>query len=409
MPASNIDFSVVTHVIHFSVVPNNDGTLDTNANVIAPAYTADVVSRAHAANRQVLICVGGASSSTSFESAASSTYLSSFVTHLTNFMAAGQYDGIDVDWEPLDDSDKILFTNFVSHLRSAMDVFSPHKLLTVAVPTGTTPSLVASVQAKFDQINLMTYDLSGPWSGWVTWFNAPIYNEGLTFPSVPGEFVPSIDGAVTNFLASGIATNKLGVGIPFYGYVWTGGAGTSTGGATQPKQSWTTAPTVTTYTYNDLMSSNFSAGQYHYDANAQAAYFSVTNTSATADMFISFNDPRACAATASYTRNRGLGGFIIWELAQDHHANKPDPLLQAIKQALQTPGKLGLQPSNHYVSLTFTSAPLGSYQVQWTSNFAIWNSLLLTNASLSWTGGVIQATDSLSAHPERFYRVKTPP
>ena len=97
------------------------------------------------------------------------------------------------------------------------------------------------MQSKFDQINLMTYDLSGPWQGWVTWFNAPIYNEGLTFPSVPGELLPSIEGAVTNFLAGGIATNKLGIGIPFYGYIWQGGTGTSTGGATQSYQEWTTA------------------------------------------------------------------------------------------------------------------------------------------------------------------------
>lgn len=406
MPASNIDFSVITHVIHFSVVPNTDGTLDTNINVIAPSYTADVVSRAHAANRQALICVGGGG--TSFQGAVSSANLSAFITHLTNFMAVGGYDGIDVDWEPLPDSDKTSFTNFITHLRSALDAFSTHKLLSVAVPVGTTPSLIASVQAKFDQINLMTYDLSGPWSGWVTWFNAPIYNEGLTFASVPGEYVPSIDGAVTNFLAAGIATNKLGIGIPFYGDVWRGGAGTSTGGATQPNQDWTTAPTVTAYTYNDLMSSNFTAAQYHYDSNAQAAWFSVTNTQTANDMFISFNDPRSCAAIASYARNRGLGGCIIWELAQDHHANKPDPLLQGIKEALQTPGILDLQRIGQNITLDFISAPLGEYQVQWSSNFTMWSSLVDTNVSLTWTGGVIQATDSILSDPFRFYRVKTP-
>lgn len=407
MPASNIDFSVVTHVIHFSVAPNDDGTLDTNLNVITPSYTADVVAHAHAANCQALICVGGAG--TSFQGAASSTNFSAFIAHLTNFMALGGYDGIDVDWEPLPDSDQTLFTNFVTHLRTALDAFSTHKLLTVAVPTGTPPSLIASVQTKFDQINLMTYDLSGPWSGWVTWFNAPIYNEGLTFPSAPGEYVSSIDGAVTNFLAAGIATNKLGIGIPFYGDVWTGGAGTSTGGPTRPNQNWTTAPTVTAYTYNALMSSNFTAAEYHYDSNAQAAWFSITNAQATNDMFISFNDPRSCAATASYARNRGLGGFIIWQLAQDHHANKPDPLLQGIKQALQTPGILDLQQTATTISLLFTSAPLGSYQVQWTSNFTLWSTLVDTNVSLTWTGGVIQATDSILSDPFRFYRVKAPP
>lgn len=407
MPASNIDFSVVTQVIHFSVLPNPDGSLNTNGNTLTPAYTADVVSRAHAANRQALICVGGAG--TSFQSAVSNAYLSGFVTRLTNFMAAGGYDGIDVDWEPLNDSDKTLFTNFVTHLRTALDGFSVHKLLTVAVPTSTTPSLLASVQSKFDEINLMTYDLSGPWAGWVTWFNAPIYNEGLTFPSVPGESVPSIEGAVTNFLAAGITTNKLGIGIPFYGYIWQGGAGTSTGGATQPDQGWTTAPKVTAYAYNNLMSSNFAASQYHYDARAQASYFSVTNALAANDMFVSYEDQRACAAKASYVRNRGLGGLIIWELTQDHQPNKPDPLLQAIKQAWKTPGVLALQRGAQSVSVSFAGAVLGSYQVQWTSNLFVWNSLLATNMSLTWTGGVIQATDFSTNQPRRFYRVKSPP
>ena len=406
MPASNIDFSVITQVIHFSVLPNPDGSLDTTGNSLTPAYTSDVVSRAHAAKRQALICVGGAG--TSFQSAVSNAYLAGFVTRLTNFMAVGGYDGIDVDWEPLNDSDQILFTNFVTHLRTALDGFSVHKLLTVAVPTDATPSLLASVQSKFDEINLMTYDLSGPWDGWVTWFNSPIYNGGLTFLSVPGKSVPSIEGAVTNFLAGGVATNKLGIGIPFYGYIWQGGAGTATGGATQPDQGWTTPPSVTAYAYNDIVSSNFAASQYHYDAKAQAAYFSITNAQAAKDMFISYEDQRACAAKASYVRNRGLGGMIIWELTQDHQPNQPDPLLQAIKQALQTPGKLALQRSGPNISVNFTGAPLGSYQVQWTTNFSAWNSLLATNVSLTWTGGVIQATDPSSIQPRRFYRVKTP-
>ena len=32
MPASAIDFSVVTHVIHYSIIPLSDGTLDIGAN-----------------------------------------------------------------------------------------------------------------------------------------------------------------------------------------------------------------------------------------------------------------------------------------------------------------------------------------------------------------------------------------
>ena len=148
MPASNIDFSVVTHVSHFSVIPNADGTLNTTGNGITPAYTADVVARTHAAKRQVLICVGGAG--TSFISA-TSNHLATLVLNLTNFMAVNNYDGIDVDWEPLNAGDKTLFTNFVTHLRSALNGFSSHKLMTTALPTDVSPSTLAAVQSQFDR------------------------------------------------------------------------------------------------------------------------------------------------------------------------------------------------------------------------------------------------------------------
>jgi chitinase len=337
MPASNIDFSVVTQVIHFAVLPNADGSLDTNANVITPNGTLDLVTRAHAAKRQALICVGGGG--TTFLGAVSNTCLPVFISHLTNFMAIGGYDGIDVDWEPLNSSDAGLFTNFVVHLRTALDDFSPHKWLTIALPAGAPPGVLASVQSQFDQINLMTYDLSGPWSGWVTWFNAPIYNGGLKFDCMPCEYAPSIEGVVSTFLAAGLPTEKLGIGIPFYGEMWQGGGGARTGGVTQPRQSWTTAPTMRPVAYNDLMASNFPSSAYHYDTAAQAAYLSVTNAAAAKDLFISFDDARACAATAAYARNRDLGGVILWELSQDHQTNGPDPLIQSIKQAwLNSPG-----------------------------------------------------------------------
>jgi hypothetical protein len=84
-------------------------------------------------------------------------------------------------------------------------------------------------------------------------------------------------------------------------------------------------------------------------------------------------------------------------------------LLQAIKQTLATPGLVALQRVGQNVSLDFTSTPLGSYRVQWSSNLTSWSSLLVTNVSLTWAGGVIQATDSVSGQACRFYRVKTPP
>jgi chitinase len=410
MPASTIDFAALTHIIHFSLVPNPDGSLDSTVNVVSPSNSADIVTRAHAAGRKVLVCVGGANTQTGFEAATSAANQGTFITNLVNFMSARGYDGIDIDWEPLDQADAYAFTNFVSSLRTALDAVTPRPMLTAAIASPPTPAAaIASVMDKFDQINLMTYDLSGPYLGWVTWFNAPIYDRGYKFPST-GRLVPSTDGMVTSLTDAGIPPGKLGIGIAFFGWVWSGGTGTSTGGASLPRQNWTTAPTTTQSNYNAIITSFYQSNLYHWDDAAQAAYLSIDNAGSSNDKFISYEDARACQSKVIYARNRHLGGVMIWELAQDHHASQPDPLLQSIKQALATPGSTNIQLADSNIDLSFILIPLGSYQVQWTSNLhaTAWNTLTLTN--VTGTGGILHVTDPAATNQSnRLYRVQAPP
>ncbi len=408
---SNIDFSALTHAIHFSVVPNADGTL-TIANGLTPAYSSSLVSAAHAAGRKALICVGGANSQSGFQGATTPAHLAAFVDNLTNFMATYHYDGVDLDWEPLDTSDTTQFTNLVNSLRQALDRFAARPLLTVA--TASQPALFANLQGTFDQINLMTYDLAGPWPGWVTWFNSPIYDSGYRFPSTGG-LIPSSDGMVHDFIAAGVAPAKLAVGIAFYGVVWAGGTGTSTGGAALPRQSWTTAPTTTAIAYFDLMSTYFQSNLYHWDASAQSAYLSLDNAGSSNDKFISYDDEHTCQAKVSYARNQGLGGVMIWEIGQGYRSSQPsgqrDPLLQAIKQAvLATPDFTAVVRTNQDIQLDFLSLPLTLYRIEWTTNLASGSWNVFTN-NLQGTGGVLQFTDPAVPGPQtaRFYRVRTPP
>jgi chitinase len=418
---AKIDFTALTHIIHFSVAPNSDGSLNTSLNGITPAYSADLVTRAHGAGRKVLFCVGGANSETGFQGATASPNLATFIRNLTNFAATYGYDGVDVDWEPLPASDFGQYTNLITGLRAALNGFPQYKLLSVAAgaypsygdpPTGEYV-MFAALQSQFDQINIMTYDLAGPYDGWVTWFNAPIYDGGYRFPSTGG-LIPSAEGSVTNFIGNGVAPGKLGIGIAFYGDLWAGGAGTSTGGASQPRQSWTTAPTVTQIAYSDIMSTYYQSNLYHWDSDAQAAYLGINNTGSANDKFISYDDEHTCQAKLSYARNRHLGGVMIWELGQGYRATQPtgqrDPLVQAIKQALATPGVTTIRRSGLDIQLDFTSAPLALYRILWTSNLTLsaWNNL--TN-NVSGSGGPLRITDpgAITNQPQRFYRVQTPP
>lgn len=418
MPASNIDFTTITHVIHFALVPNSDGSLNSGANNITLSGASNLVALAHAKGRKALVCVGGANSETGFQGATKASNLPTFIKNLTNFVATYGYDGLDLDWEPLPASDANQYTNLVYGVRTALNGLAQRKLLTVAAaaypafgdPAASEAIMFASLQGQFDQINVMTYDLSGPYEGWVTWFNSPIFDGGYRFPSTGG-LVPSVDGSVSTFVTNGVAPAKLGIGLPFYGYVWTGGPG-----VTAPRQSWPTnsVPTVTTPSYATIMSAYYQSNNYHWDTNAQAAYLGITNTPASNDDFISYDDPHTAQVKISYARNRGLGGIMIWELTEDYFASQPagqrTPLVETVKQSLGTPGVTSIQVNGQNVNLSFESLPLAGYRVLWTSNLTTngtWNTL--TN-NVPGTGGPLQIGDPApKTQPERFYRIQTPP
>jgi hypothetical protein len=105
---------------------------------------------------------------------------------------------------------------------------------------------------------------------------------------------------------------------------------------------------------------------------------------------------------------------MIWELSQGHRASQPsgqrDPLLQAVRQPLSTPGPLAIQRAGSHIQLSFESAPLGLYRVLWTSNLVgpFWNTL--TN-DVPDANGLVVVTDPAdpASHAPRFYRVQTPP
>jgi chitinase len=327
-----IDYSAVTHILHFSLLPGPEGSVDKGMNCIYPENSSALLNTAHAANKKVLISVGGWDTETGFLEATNDGNRQRFITNLVNFLAERGYDGIDVDWEPLSSSSAAQYAAFITELRAALDSITPRPLLTAAVLWE--PMIIASVQDKLDQINIMTYEISGPWPGWITWHNAPLYDGGYWFEST-GKPVPSADGLVRDFLSAGINPNKLGIGIEFYGAVWSGGSGTPTGGATAPGQSWTVSPSVEVIPYFTIMDQYHQLQYYRWDSAAQAPYLSIDFIGSTYDKFISYDDETSCVEKIQYVKNKGLGGIMVFELGGGWRpaAPLPDSLLQSIKDA----------------------------------------------------------------------------
>jgi GH18 family chitinase len=135
------------------------------------------------------------------------------------------------------------------------------------------------------------------------------------------------------------AHSKLGIGIPFYGYIWRGGQGTSTGGVTGPGQTWTVAPTIRTLNYGALIS-NPSLWQDSYKQRDMGAgdipYLSIDNPGSDNDAFVSYEDGTSISAKVNYARAWGLGGVMIYDLSSDYIPNglSKHPLFDSLKAAL---------------------------------------------------------------------------
>lgn len=369
MKPTDIDYSAVTHIMHFAAIPKSDGSLDTSQNMIDP-YIASTISATHAAGKKILITLGGANSQNGFRVATTQANRTKLISSIVNFMKSNNYDGIDVDWEPLADTDSAQFTAFITELRAAMTQQQPGSLLTAAAMVET-PQLYIPVKDMFDQINIMTYVMSGPWEGWVTWHSAPLKNGGRTFSN--GRPLPSVETAVKAYLDAGISKTKLGIGTHFGGSIWSGG------GVTGPRQSFTSGTTVNADTpYYTIMDTYHQAQNYHYDTEADAAYLSINSAQDANDKFISYDNAESIAKKISYLKTAQLGGIIIWELNQGYFPNaavgQRDPLLKALKEAIgntePTAGPTGPTCSN----LQGDTNHDGAVRID---DFAVWRSIYL--------------------------------
>jgi chitinase len=334
---ANIDFEAVTHLVHFSVVPRPDGTLNSAVNMLTPANIAGAVAAAHNAGKRILFTVGGQDTREAFEGAIDSEHRTAFVAALVAFMRDNGYDGIDVDMEDVTPRDARDYARFIRQLRARLDVFDPRPMLTAAALWQ--PELFAELSGEFDQINLMTYNLSGPYPGWVVWHSGPLFDGGNRFPNGQTK-LPSADGLAETFLAAGVPKAKLGVGLSFNGYVWSGAD------VSKPRQAWKTPPEIKNVPYYALADTyhikeyDESSPGYHWDDSAQAAYLSVEANGSSGAQFVSYDNEVTAAKMIQYVRTKGLGGLIVWDLGAGYRVDQPlgrrDLLLQAVKR-----GRLG--------------------------------------------------------------------
>jgi chitinase len=331
-PPSAIDFESLTHVMVFAVLPRANGTLDTTLFVDAvngPKLAQEVARRAHDARRVPILTIGGSDTETGFKGATRPENIAAFVRNIVTVLQDWGFDGVDIDWEPLAESDYASLISLIEKLRAAR----PGIVITADISWQNRNFPLSNGDAAFysalarnvDQMNMMTYGMADNWGGWAVWHSSAVTGDGPDHPS-------SVQGSARTYTDVGVPAAKLGMGIGFYGSCWSSPA-------RQPLQLPGNAQVVASdndMSFAAIKNTYFRAANYHYDNGAEAPYLSFsTPTGPNRCTFVSYEDETSVAAKGRLAQEAGLGGTIIWQLNEGYNPSAPDPsaLLHAVGTA----------------------------------------------------------------------------
>ena len=358
-----IDYSTMTHIIVGAAVPGMDGSLDTSfytgGEAAGHAWANETVQRAHAAGRKALLMLGGAGAIAGFQATASPAVRASFVANVKAFVEECGFDGVDVDWEPIDiaaDGQTVLALLDALQAPGAL----PRSSYVYTLPVGwnnknfdpMADPFYGTVSAYFDRVSTMSYTMLWIGDGWETWHSSPLYGQTDNAPS-------SIDDTVRALRAAGVPDEKLGIGIGFYGTAYENGGWSSSAGAyvhqnppeipdyaTAPHQS--TAHVFSRYgdnqvSYSNIMQYLHRGTAYRWDEAARVPYLSWEspaqfNYPGVSDMqttYVTYDDEQAIAEKGAYVRKNGLGAVMIWTISQGYLGSwkttgELDPLMKAV-------------------------------------------------------------------------------
>jgi chitinase len=230
----------------------------------------------------------------------------------------GLFDGIDMDWEFPHAEDAANFVALLKEMRRQMNEVRPGLRLTIAV--GPNPRMyagtdMAEVAKLVDEIGVMNYDYNGPWDS-TTGFLAPLHGD----PS--GGHGGTVERSIAAYRDAGVPVGELLMGLPFYGYGWSGVSEKDDGLYQDGKAIRGDRP----YWYIEALGDDY---ERHRDEKSGAAW------RFDGDAFWTYEDTVSAELKGSYAREQGLGGVMIWELSGD---SKDGALLRAARLGVDGAG-----------------------------------------------------------------------
>ena len=306
----NIDIRFLDAIIYAFVEIDSSG----NLVVPAPSFLRSMVRlKEEKPELLVIAAIGGWAADGFSDAALTPTSRYNFARNVQKLINDYKLDGIDLDWEYPGSSasgiksrpqDRDNFTLLITALR---DVLGPNTWISVA---GTGDSTYINNSVEIDKIaplithfNLMSYDFTAGETGSSGQkHQANLYDSALSLPGY------STDRYVRNLINAGMPSEKILLGVPFYGRL----------GATITKS------------YDELRKSyiNKDGYEYRFDNDAKVPYLVRDG-----EFAMSFDNEVSIFLKAQYVLENCLGGIFSWQSTFD----QANILARAMYESINNP------------------------------------------------------------------------
>jgi chitinase len=253
-----------------------------------------------------------------------------FVANVCAWLENHDLDGVDIDWEyPVGPewgqeiksrpADKQNYITLLQELRNEMDTLGEktgkrYGLSTAVPASGWFPKAndVKAAARIVDSLKLMAYDYYGGWNA-NTGHHSNLYNN----PHDPAWGGWSTEQALDEYIWAGVPTEKIILGVGFYGHAWQGvevGPYEDTPGLFQPFQSLPFEQGTISWTQIAEFLKPGSGYTRYWDNLAGAPYLY------NGDIWISYTDEEHIKLITDFIKEKRLGGVFVWEYGHDMNA-----------------------------------------------------------------------------------------
>lgn len=275
-----VDLSLITDLNIAFINPDAQGNFSAR-----PDYT-PVISAAHQKNVRVFFSIGGGSPPPHMAALVETAEgRAKLVEGIVKLLDTYDFDGIDIDLE-----NDLINEHYAPFVYAVAKAVKPkNKLVTAALARWNSDKIADSTLVRYDFINVMSYDATGPWN-----------------PAKAGPHSP-YSMAVNDFKyytgTRGIAPGKILVGLPFYGYGFNG------------------APA--SMKYKDIIN-DYPGSELKDEINAGGGT-------------VYYNGIPTIEGKTRFAMENGAAGVMIWQLLQDSKDSKS--LLKTIHTTVNRPIK----------------------------------------------------------------------